>query len=93
MTQIIVYGSIFNAIRPSEEKFAGFFHCSMCVGFWTGAFLCGINHYTELFMFEINAINIFLLGCLSSGTSYVLSALFGDWGIRNEFFTGKKNNS
>ena len=27
MTQIIVYGSIFNTVRPSKEKLGGFFHC------------------------------------------------------------------
>lgn len=93
LTQIIVYGSIFNAVRPSKEKFGGFFHCPICIGFWTGVFLCGINPHTELFMFEQSVANAFLLGCLSSGTSYVLSMLFGDWGVRNEVFTRKEGDS
>ena len=90
MTQIIVYGKLFDPIRPACDKYLGFFHCPMCVGFWVGAFLCGINTYTELFIFEINVTNIFLLGCLSSGTSYILSTLFDDWGIRSEHFTRRE---
>ncbi len=92
MTQIIVYGSIFNTVRPSKEKLGGFFHCPMCIGFWVGVFLCGINPYTELFMFDISVATAFLLGCLSSGTSYVLTMLFGDRGIRNELFTGREGD-
>ena len=92
LTQILVYGTVFNSIRPSKEKCAGFFHCPMCVGFWVGVLLYGINPYTELFMFDISVATAFLLGCLSSGTSYVLSTLFGDWGIRNELFTGREGD-
>jgi len=93
MTQILVYGTIFNSFRPSKEKFAGFFHCPMCIGFWVGVFLCGINPHTELFTFEVSAVNAFLLGCISSCTSYALSMTFGDWGIRNELFTREEGNS
>lgn len=80
MTQILVYGSIFNKIRPEHH----FFHCPMCVGFWIGVFLAGINRYTELFTFDTSVINCFLLGCLSSGTSYILCTLFGDNGVKHE---------
>ena len=78
MTQILVYGTIFNKIRPEHH----FFHCPMCVGFWVGVFLVGINRYTELFTFDNNIVNYLLLGCLSSGTSYVLCKLFGDNGVK-----------
>ena len=77
MTQILVYGSIFNKIRPDSD----FFKCSMCMGFWVGIFLWAINNYTELFIFDYSPVTAFLLGCLSSGTSYVLNMLFGDSGI------------
>ncbi len=80
LTQILVYGSIFDKIRPEHH----FFHCPMCMGFWVGVFLVGINRYTELFIFDNNIINYFLLGCLSSGTSYVLCTLFGDNGVKYE---------
>jgi len=81
LTQILVFGSIFDKIRPNKDIMKGFFHCSMCMGFWVGVFLCGISSYTELFTFELNAVNLLISGCLSSGTSYVLSQLFGDEGI------------
>ena len=84
MTQILVYGKIFDSIRPQGGKLAELFECPMCMGFWIGVFLFGINGLTELFNFEYNFINAFLLGCLSSGTSYVLNMIFGDCGIKIE---------
>jgi len=80
LAQILIYGTIFDKIRPSHK----FFHCPMCIGFWTGVFLFGINGYTELFSFDYNLVNLFLLGWLSSGTSYTLCTLFGDNGVKHE---------
>ena len=82
LTQILVYGSIFNSIRPAKGFFGELFHCPMCLGFWVGIFLFGLNKYTELFTFEYNIANLLILGCLSSGTSYALSMLFGDHGLK-----------
>lgn len=82
MTQILIYGSIFNSIRPDKKTLNGFFHCPMCIGFWVGAFLFGINGFTELFTFKYNLVNLFILGCLGSGTSYVLDVVFNDCGIK-----------
>ena len=81
LTQVLVFGAIFSTIRPKHH----FFHCPMCMGFWTGVFLWSINDLTELFNFDYNIINMLLLGCLSSGSSYVLSTIFGDEGIKHEF--------
>ena len=80
LTQILAYGTIFDKIRPPQK----FFRCPMCLGFWVGTFLFGINQYTELFTFEYNLTNLFLLGWLSSGTSYVLCTVFGDDGVKYE---------
>ena len=80
LTQILAYGTIFDKVRPPYK----FFRCPMCLGFWVGAFLFGINQYTELFTFEYNLVNLFLLGWLSSGTSYVLCTVFGDDGVKYE---------
>ena len=77
LTQILVFGSIFNKIRPSHH----FFHCSMCVGWWVGLFLWAINRFTELFIFDYSITNAFLLACISSGTSYILNVIFDDDGI------------
>ena len=85
ITFIIVYGSIFNSIRPTKGKFGELFKCPLCVGFWVGVFLLGISGLTELFNFEYNLINALLLGWLSSGTSYVLSTLFNDNGLKVNF--------
>ena len=93
MTQIIVYGSIFNKIRPSKDSYNGLgelFHCPMCMGFWVGVFLFLINGSTELFSFDYNIINALICGCLSSGTSYILSVLFDDNGFNLNF--GEKND-
>ena len=90
LTQVLVYGSLFNKIRPAKESLGGFgklFHCPMCMGFWSGAFLWGINKYTELFTFEYSAANLLILGCVASGTSYILCVLFGDEGIKHEATT------
>ena len=80
LTQILVYAHIFDKIRPNRK----FFKCSMCMGFWVGVFLYSINGYTDLFSFQYNWINPLLLGCLCSGTSYVLDMVIGDKGVRYE---------
>ena len=84
LTQLLVYGTIFNSVRPTEGKLGELFHCPMCLGFWAGAFLFGINRYTELFIFEYTFVNLFILSCLSSGTSYILNMIIGDEGIKHE---------
>jgi len=87
LTQILVHGTIFNKIRPTQEGLKGFgkvFHCPMCMGWWSGAFLWGINGFTELFTFEYNLINLLILGCVASGTSYILCVIFGDEGFKHE---------
>tara|TARA_Y100001937_G_C7080498_1_gene312720 strand:+ start:483 stop:791 length:309 start_codon:yes stop_codon:yes gene_type:complete len=82
LTFILVYGSIFDSIRPKSGKLGQLFHCPLCLGFWVGVFLWGINHFTELFTFEYNLINGLLLGCLSAGTSYFLSMVLNDFGLK-----------
>ena len=80
LTQILTYSKLLNKIRPKHY----FFHCSMCIGFWVGVFLLVTNRLTELFTFEHSLYNAFVLGCLSSGTSYILAMLVGDKGVRSE---------
>ena len=85
LTQILIFGSIFNKVRPTKKWLNGFgklFHCPMCMGFHVGWFLLMISPYTELFSFDINVVNFLLLGCLSSATSYVLNMVFSDNGIQ-----------
>ncbi len=91
LTQILVYGSIFDKVRPSEGLFGELFRCPMCLGFWVGAFLFGINGFTELFTFEYTIANFFILGWLSSATSYVLNMIIGDCGLKIETIRSKNN--
>lgn len=69
MTMILVYGKIFEPIRPKKYHF---FKCTMCMGFWVGAF--------NWFLLDL-PFNPFIAGCISSGTSYLLSRLVDDDGI------------
>ena len=68
MTMILVYGKIFDAIRPSYH----FFKCPLCVGFWVGIFV---------WLFLPLQFNWFLAGCISAGTSYLLSRIADDDGL------------
>ena len=81
LTQILVYGKIFDKVRPDEGWFGQLFSCTMCTGFWVGVFLWSINAYTTLFSFDYNFATGVLLGFASSGVSYALSSVFGDGGI------------
>jgi hypothetical protein len=92
LTQILVYGKIFDKHRPAKDDFGGFgelFHCPMCMGFWVGIFLFSINGLTELFTFDYNIVNAMICGWVSSAVSYVLNMLFGDSGLNLNF--GEKN--
>jgi hypothetical protein len=94
LSQAILYGSIFDKIRPSREWLYGFgklFHCPMCVGFHIGWFLFVINGFTELFNFEYTVANFFICGWVSSATTYSLVNLFGDSGF-NIFYTKEVSN-
>ena len=82
LTQILVYGSIFNSFRPTNGRLGELFRCPMCLGFWVGMYLYVISPFTELFTFEPSVVTPFLLGCLSSGTSYILCQTFDDEGIK-----------
>ena len=82
ITQILVYGKILDKIRPTQGWLGELLSCTMCTGFWVGLFLWSINPYTQLFSFDESPVTAFLLGCISSATSYVLSIAFDDDGIK-----------
>jgi len=86
MTQILVYGTIFENqrdwIMEKSNWLGALIHCPMCTGFWVGAFLFGINDLTELFNFEYNIANLLILSCIASATSYTLNTVIGDGGIK-----------
>jgi len=82
LTQILCYGKIFDKIRPKTGFFGELLSCSMCTGFWVGLFLWNIQPLTNLYYFDNCMMTGFLLGCLSSGTSYLLDKTVSDEGIR-----------
>lgn len=84
LTQILVYGKIFDRVRPKDGHLGTLLACPMCTGFWVGFILWGINGFTTLFIFDNSILTGFLLGCLSSGTSYILCQIIGDEGVRHE---------
>ena len=88
MTYILIYGSIFESIRPKTGLSGDLFKCPLCLGFWVGVFLWSINVFTELFTYDYNIINALLLGCLSAGTSYFLSSILDDFGLKFRNTTG-----
>jgi len=84
LTQILVYGKIFNRVRPKKGTLGELAACPMCIGFHVGWFLMLLSPFTELFNFDVTVANFFLLGWLSSGTSYILNMVFGDHGVKYE---------
>jgi hypothetical protein len=84
LTQIIVYGTIFDRIRPTKGKLGKLFKCPMCMGFHVGWLLMLLSPFTELFSYDVSVANFFLLGWVSSGTSYVLNMIIGDEGVKHE---------
>lgn len=87
MTQLLVYGSIFDEVRPTKGWLGKLFSCPMCMGFHVGWILMLLSPYTELFNFDVTSINYLILGSLSSGTSYILNMIFSDEGIKHEHIT------
>ena len=81
-TQIIVFGSIFDKVRPTTGFWGELFNCPMCVGFHMGWILWLFGNHTGLFNFDSSLATAFLLSCLSSGTSYILNMIFGDCGLK-----------
>ena len=78
ITNFLTKSYLLKKIRPSYV----FFHCNMCVGFWVGIILIVFNRDFNLFSFDLNIIDIILMGFMSSGFSYMLGTLFDDDGLR-----------
>ena len=47
LTQILIYGSIFDSFRPKDGKLGELFRCPMCMGFWAGSFLFNLPPSTS----------------------------------------------
>ena len=81
LTQILVYGKIFDPIRPKSGKLGQLLKCPMCTGFWVGLFLWFVKDYTQLINFDDSFVTAFMLACASSAASYVGSMLITDYGL------------
>ena len=74
LTQILVYGRLFDKIRPKNN----FFNCPMCIGFWVGLFLGIVGSLFGIFGWNFGFLESIALGFLNSGTAYILCTTFDD---------------
>ena len=84
LTQILVYGKIFDKIRPTQGWLGELLSCPMCTGFWVGVFLWYLSSYTELINFDESFITALLCGFAGSAAGYVPNILFDDNGLKIE---------
>lgn len=90
LTQILIYGKIFDPIRPKTGWFGQLLSCPMCTGFWVGLFLWFVKDYTQLFTFDNSFVTGLLLGFAASAAAYVGNMVFGDEGIKVEHLVKEK---
>lgn len=83
LTMILVYGKIFNKIRPKNGFFGDLFSCTLCTGFWVGIFVNFLMFLMNKNIYD-GIIGNIICGFISSGTSYFLSKIVLDNGIRIE---------
>jgi hypothetical protein len=81
ITNIVVYGSIFDRIRPKKRLLGKLFHCPMCLGTWVGFALCGLAGWTEMFNIEPTLMNYALCGGISSLAAYTYAMIISDEGL------------
>ena len=78
MTNILVYGKIFDRVRPRYS----FFHCPMCVGFHVGYVLFALLRFLDIeALGSVDSafpcfVSILVAGCISSATSDALIGYF-----------------
>ena len=82
LTQILVYGKIFDKLRPTKGWAGDLLSCPMCTGFWSGVFLWVTNEYTELFNYDFSLLTGLILGCIASGVSYIFAMIVDDDGLK-----------
>ena len=82
LTQILVYGKVLDKIRPTQGWMGELLSCPMCTGFWSGVFLWVTNGFTTLFNYDFSLLTGLLLGCISSGVSYVFAMVVDDNGFK-----------
>jgi len=87
MSQILVFGSIFDTIRDWITKKSTFFgdllSCMMCTSTWVGFFFSIAFYSPTITMVSIPYSNIFFDGMLASGSVWALNAII-EWFEENK---------
>ena len=87
MSQILVYGSIFNNPRDwisRHSKFMGdLLECMMCTSTWVGFFLSLVFYSPTESLISYPYTNIFFDGILASGSVWALNAII-EWFEENK---------
>jgi hypothetical protein len=87
MSQILVYGSIFNNPREwisRHSKFMGdLLECMMCTSTWVGFFLSLVFYSPTESLISYPYTNIFFDGILASGSVWALNAII-EWFEENK---------
>jgi len=87
MTQILVFGSIFDKPRNWITKHSTFlgdlFSCMMCTSTWVGFLFSLVFYSPTLTMITIPYTNIFFDGMLASGAVWALNAMV-EWFEENK---------
>ena len=87
MSQILVFGSIFDTIRDWITKKSTFFgdllSCMMCTSTWVGFFFSIVFYSPTITMVSIPYSNIFFDGMLASGSVWALNAII-EWFEENK---------
>ena len=78
LCQIIMYGKIFDAIRPKWQMLK----CALCTGFWIGATVFAMMSYAGFKLCDDFIVGLFLFGWLSSAINYAYDAVIGDFGLK-----------
>ena len=86
MSQILVYGSIFENLREWIIRKSTFFgdliQCMMCTSTWVGFFFSLAFYSPTATMITVPYTNIFFDGMLASGSVWALNALV-EWFEKN----------
>ena len=77
LTQIVLYGKIFDKIRPNWH----WLKCSMCFGWTAGVVVNILMGIIWINILPINIVGLFLAGFISSRVSYITDRLVDDDGI------------
>ena len=87
MSQILVFGSIFDTIRDWITKKSTFFgdllSCMMCTSTWVGFFFSIVFYSPTITMVSIPYSNIFFDGMLASGSVWAINAII-EWFEENK---------